>query len=126
MEVKGSEAQGRHREVGSEESVEQRYGPSEQVTAPPIPIAAGRKKVKQTGQCGIIFLQLAPKCFLVVLHVRLGKFRQKLISVCESHNRIPYSRQKLHAVCSSFVLRCYANVEIRSSRWWGRACSVGA
>ena len=27
MEVKGSEAQGRHREVGSEGSVEQRYGP---------------------------------------------------------------------------------------------------
>jgi hypothetical protein len=27
MEVKGSEAQGRHREVGSEASVEQRYGP---------------------------------------------------------------------------------------------------
>jgi len=26
MEVKGSEAQGRHREVGSEGSVEQRYG----------------------------------------------------------------------------------------------------
>ena len=26
MEVKGSEAQGRHREVGSERSVEQRYG----------------------------------------------------------------------------------------------------
>jgi len=27
MEVKGSEAQGGHREVGSEGSVEQRYGP---------------------------------------------------------------------------------------------------
>ena len=27
MEVKGSEAQGRHRKVGSEGSVEQRYGP---------------------------------------------------------------------------------------------------
>ena len=27
MEVKGSEAQGRHREVGSKGSVEQRYGP---------------------------------------------------------------------------------------------------
>ena len=27
MEVKGSEAQGRHRELGSEGSVEQRYGP---------------------------------------------------------------------------------------------------
>ena len=27
MEVKSSEAQGRHREVGSEGSVEQRYGP---------------------------------------------------------------------------------------------------
>jgi hypothetical protein len=27
MEVKGSEAQGRHREVGSEGSVEQKYGP---------------------------------------------------------------------------------------------------
>ena len=27
MEVKGSETQGRHREVGSEGSVEQRYGP---------------------------------------------------------------------------------------------------
>ena len=27
MEVKGSEAQGRHREVGTEGSVEQRYGP---------------------------------------------------------------------------------------------------
>src|SRR5438477_12618697 len=27
MEVKGSKAQGRHREVGSEGSVEQRYGP---------------------------------------------------------------------------------------------------
>jgi hypothetical protein len=27
MEVKGSEAQGRHREVGSEGSVEPRYGP---------------------------------------------------------------------------------------------------
>ena len=27
MEVKGSEAQGRHLEVGSEGSVEQRYGP---------------------------------------------------------------------------------------------------
>jgi hypothetical protein len=27
MEVKGSEAQGRHREVGSAGSVEQRYGP---------------------------------------------------------------------------------------------------
>ena len=27
MEVKGSEAQGRRREVGSEGSVEQRYGP---------------------------------------------------------------------------------------------------
>ncbi len=27
MEVKGSQAQGRHREVGSEGSVEQRYGP---------------------------------------------------------------------------------------------------
>jgi len=27
MEVKGSEAQGRYREVGSEGSVEQRYGP---------------------------------------------------------------------------------------------------
>ena len=27
MEVKDSEAQGRHREVGSEGSVEQRYGP---------------------------------------------------------------------------------------------------
>jgi hypothetical protein len=27
MEVKGSEAQGRHGEVGSEGSVEQRYGP---------------------------------------------------------------------------------------------------
>ena len=27
MEVKGSEAQGRHREVRSEGSVEQRYGP---------------------------------------------------------------------------------------------------
>ncbi len=26
MEVKGSETQGRHREVGSEGSVEQRYG----------------------------------------------------------------------------------------------------
>jgi len=30
MEVKGSEAQGCHREVGSEGSVEQRYGPMPQ------------------------------------------------------------------------------------------------
>ncbi len=30
MEVKGSEAQGRHREVGSEGSVEQSYGPMDQ------------------------------------------------------------------------------------------------
>jgi len=30
MEVKGSEAPGRHREVGSEGSVEQRYGPMDQ------------------------------------------------------------------------------------------------
>ena len=34
MEVKGSEAQGRHREVGSEGSVEQRYGPMLQVPDP--------------------------------------------------------------------------------------------
>ena len=51
MEVKGSEAQGRHREVGSEGSVEQRRGPmnknrmrglrcraSEQTIAKPISI----------------------------------------------------------------------------------------
>ena len=50
MEVKSSEAQGRHREVGSEGSVEQRYGPMEnrirglrhrasgQVTAKPVSI----------------------------------------------------------------------------------------
>jgi hypothetical protein len=57
MEVKGSEAQGRHREVGSEGSVKQRYGPmdknrirglrhraSGQVTAKPVSIkGAGGK-----------------------------------------------------------------------------------
>jgi hypothetical protein len=39
MEVKGSEAQGRHREVGSEGTVEQRYGPmnKNRMTRPTVP-----------------------------------------------------------------------------------------